>query len=84
MCGSVPLVTATLLPARSLILLIPLPLFVTRAVHSGFEYTYIAFIGIPFALPITEAAPAVDPKSILPPLRYSRALFDYVYRNKSH
>ena len=36
----------------------------------------MAFIGIPLALPITEAAPAVDPKSMLPPLRYSSALFD--------
>ena len=55
---------------------IPLFLFVTKAVHSGLEYTYIALIGIPLALPITADAPAVEPKSILPPLRYSRALLD--------
>ena len=36
----------------------------------------MAFIGMPLARPITDAAPAVEPKSTLPPFRYSRALLD--------
>ena len=70
------MVTAIRLPLRSSTLAIPVSGRVTRAVHSGLEYTQTVSLGLPLTLPSRAAAPAVEPKSRLPALRNSSALLE--------
>ena len=68
-----PLVAAIFLPFRSASVLIGESLGTTSAVHSGREKMYGALIGLPLAFDSSAARPAVEPMSMLLPLRYSSA-----------
>lgn len=67
-----PLVAATLRPLSSARLRIGESLRTSSAVHSGRLATYTVRTGLPLARASTAARPAVEAKSTLPALRYSR------------